>query len=451
MTALNLQSNLFGGGDFVHRLHSEAPDNRVWIASNHGGEWYQRPHDLAGAVEAAAFMALVECDDCYVTANGFSHRGARAVSDVVSINSLFIDFDRYKTEYADLPLIEFIELVMRENPELPPPSLVMDSGNGCWAFWQFTKPLMLGKRTAKHGFLPQWQACQQVLVEKLAKYGADPVSADAARVVRLAGTINSKTGKLAQAWEAGRRYDFLGELKPILASKPEKPPQMPLVGKANRGNVASFSGRYTFLTLADDRKASIRKLAELRGGRLTDCRSRAIWAYMVESAHFCFDEHSLIAETETFIDRYITDPGRYKRGLRSNCATVIKRYRAERELRLQGSTKKQAREELGFEGRQYTFTRNYLANLLDVTPEEGEQLKAIFDQGEKRRRDQLRKERERRSKGMGLLTDHNQGQASKAAERAFQARQMVQDGMSINEVSRALGVTRQTVTRYLKG
>ena len=46
------------------------------------------------------------------------------------------------------------------------------------------------------------------LVSQLKPYGADKACTDAARVVRLTETVNSKTGRTAKVWKTKGKYEF---------------------------------------------------------------------------------------------------------------------------------------------------------------------------------------------------------------------------------------------------
>jgi hypothetical protein len=58
--------------------------------------------------------------------------------------------------------------------------------------------------------LPRWQAIQKVLAHSLTQFGADFKALDAARVFRLGGTINSKSGTIVRPTWIGstERWDF---------------------------------------------------------------------------------------------------------------------------------------------------------------------------------------------------------------------------------------------------
>jgi hypothetical protein len=54
--------------------------------------------------------------------------------------------------------------------------------------------------------LPRWQAVQRQLRESLQRLGADPNACDAARVFRLAGTCNSKSGEMVRQRQARKTH-----------------------------------------------------------------------------------------------------------------------------------------------------------------------------------------------------------------------------------------------------
>src|SRR3712207_7543716 len=56
--------------------------------------------------------------------------------------------------------------------------------------------------------LPLWNAVQKFLLNELQEVGADPKSIDAARVMRLSGSLNQKSGKLAELLVYNGSYKY---------------------------------------------------------------------------------------------------------------------------------------------------------------------------------------------------------------------------------------------------
>jgi hypothetical protein len=57
--------------------------------------------------------------------------------------------------------------------------------------------------------LPRWRLCQQHIHDVLQRLGADPMATDAARVLRLVGTVNRRSGCFVKPlWPVLPTYDF---------------------------------------------------------------------------------------------------------------------------------------------------------------------------------------------------------------------------------------------------
>jgi hypothetical protein len=131
-----------------------------------------------------------EGGDLYVSLQTFRSGQSRETENLRALHSLYVDIDYYKAEKtAGMSGFEVMELVFDRIQELgrPTPSLVVDSGRGLQFVWTH-QPLPTYA-------LARWQACQRQLCEDFEDLGADPIAKDASRVFRLAGTINSKSGR----------------------------------------------------------------------------------------------------------------------------------------------------------------------------------------------------------------------------------------------------------------
>jgi hypothetical protein len=139
-------------------------------------------------------------EDVYVSVNNFF--GWRRISLGTNLNAFFVDIDYHDASQPafDSAFMRARALYMIEDElKWPTPNLVIESGRGIHIYWLFDKPVPFKA-------LPRWQHAQRNIVAAL---GGDRMAADATRVLRLAGTINSKSGTLVKAkvWERSR-YDF---------------------------------------------------------------------------------------------------------------------------------------------------------------------------------------------------------------------------------------------------
>lgn len=123
-------------------------------------------------------------EDRYLSANEF--HGWRLVRLLKSLRCCYVDIDGCRD--AEYTLAEALDTL--KYAQLPPPSAVVFSGRGLHLYW-FIEPVP-GKA------LPVWQRCQDALIAALLPLGADPAAKDCTRVLRLVGSVNSKTGTVVR-------------------------------------------------------------------------------------------------------------------------------------------------------------------------------------------------------------------------------------------------------------
>lgn len=114
----------------------------------------------------------------------------RRLVNLLRIGLLFSDLDTHKDEA--LSRLGFEELLGEvsafcDGCGVPQPSLMIFSGRGLQLKWLFKEAL------PAHA-LPRWSRCQRVICERLAPLKADPKACDASRVLRVVGTVNSRSG-----------------------------------------------------------------------------------------------------------------------------------------------------------------------------------------------------------------------------------------------------------------
>lgn len=176
---------------FVALLHGEQTGTMtVWkqpTKANKGkGSWTKLSPD-ADHAEVNAFLIAQEGQyDRFITVNEFRgwHKGARALK---SLRACFVDIDPPDITLPDgskgkgfVDLDTVLERVA--DAQLPMPSFVVFSGRGLHLYW-LLEPTHAAYRAT-------WDRMQEVLGDAL---GGDPKARNVARVLRLCGSINSKT------------------------------------------------------------------------------------------------------------------------------------------------------------------------------------------------------------------------------------------------------------------
>lgn len=136
--------------------------------------------------------------DCYCALNSFlSPRrknirvSGRKVENLKHLNALYVDIDCYKLGL----LPEQVLYVLQEdyyNSIIPVPSLVISSGRGMYLIWKISED-----RNA----LSRWQKIENALIDRLSDFGSDPQASDAARILRIPNTVNSKSGETVSVIE----------------------------------------------------------------------------------------------------------------------------------------------------------------------------------------------------------------------------------------------------------
>lgn len=215
---------------------------------------------------------------------------------------------------------------------LPPPSIIADSGHGCWLFWMLRAdddpdqpvPATWSSR-AKHYLL------QRAIADRLVELGVDAAAHDLARSTRVPGSVNSKTNRPVR-WNISAEGDrLLGftlnelaeQLGVNLAPVDDPPPPRPkpdLVLRANVNPVFSAAGkrgwRVTWTNLLND----LELLRRLRGGFQIGTRNHAALLHAICWRRLGFNDLDIAARLEV-LNRSMTPP-LYPSELRDALATA---------------------------------------------------------------------------------------------------------------------------------
>jgi hypothetical protein len=176
--------------DHARALHPALSPGLVTVALRDTGRWLQtaiRPADLPLYVRELEGRA-----DVYLSQNRFG--GRRSVARLLQLSALWADLDYYRVPaLRDRHpwWVRDAALLALEDAGIPAPGLAIATGRGLCLLWRHS-PI---PRAA----LPRWRVCQQHIRAVLEPFGADGQALDAARVLRLIGTRNSKTGTLVEA------------------------------------------------------------------------------------------------------------------------------------------------------------------------------------------------------------------------------------------------------------
>jgi len=420
--------------DDEHALyHDSARYGYFSILSKDGGTGRPRQHSYALPKLEQVLRLLPRDRDSYLSQAEFIAPNRRVVN-LARVGLLFVDLDCYKLNLT--PSAALWHLLQEcDERGIPHPSLVIHSGRGVYAKW-----LLDG--TIPRQALPRWNRLQAELVSAFERIGADPAARDASRVLRIVGTVNTRSGEVVRVIHVTRgrdgeplRYGFEQLCEYLMprdrreieaARKARQEARLRLVHEnRNIAGLRPFSGRQ----LAWHRLEDLRTLAALRGGVQEGWRM--LWMFWslnflllsgaTNSAQMFYEARALAREIG-FFDGWGED----------ELSTLYRKAQAfERGERIE------------HDGREYpplyTPRNDTLINLFQITDDEQRRLRTIISESTARERDRKRDEARRRAAGAKPRATEQ----DRATARLLRAQ-----GMSLRAIAAELGVSHEIVRRW---
>jgi hypothetical protein len=402
------------------------------------GEWFEglsKPFEQIA--EEVSFLPFA--NDTYLTQQSIIPFKRRCVDNVCKLGSYWVDLDCYNVGLSkEEALTDALKII--DNLSLPKPRMIADSGRGLYLIWVLARPISTKKNVKNRSErIAAWQNTEKLLIDAFKSVGADPKASDPARVLRLAGSVNSKSDSTVNYWQSGNKLKSFSELSTALqAVQPDiKPKAKPVQKRTPNKTVYAVNRIFTRYGLAAHRMADIQSLATLRGGLLTDYRERAIYIYAVEAAYFCRERITLLNNISQFMSDclYLGDnkynpatPEKYIKAVLDRCEIV--NYAAPT-----------------FDGdARYKQKTATIIEWLNITELEQRSFKAVVGSAEKYKR----VTHKRRKAGIKPITEHLGERKSNATNNKEQAIVLLNKGFSVAEIQEKLNVSRMTVHRYTK-
>lgn len=136
-----------------------------------------------------AFLAISNGEDCYMSVNTLQyvdHKIRRDQQHIRRLKFLYADLDTYHTQFNNDQILMNLE-ENYFNRIIPTPTYIISSGRGMYLLWRVDEHI---------NALNRWLRVQEYLFDQLREFGADRcVVTDYARIFRIPGSINSKSGK----------------------------------------------------------------------------------------------------------------------------------------------------------------------------------------------------------------------------------------------------------------
>lgn len=365
----------------------------------------------------------------YITTNQFTFN--RKAEHVNGLLMLTCDLDTYKTEkYSKTTHKKLIDDVgsICAAALLPLPTIIMYSGNGYYLKWIFSQKIKVSWKTQLSAAqrrnydervittIDRWRIAQRVINKIFIDFGADMKATDVSRVLRMAGTINSKTGKLAEVLEFGKTVPFQGILdalephtheedisaivpaikakrvKKEKISKIESPEYIRVEKTKSDKPSSKHLVKKTLGTLQQAREADLWKLIELRGGTAQEGYRMHYLLYILgfragigRINTDTFNKEALRLGVKIFGD-YSFDLDAL-----STLAKKVENYNTRYKINPTETTQTSPI---------YTPTNEKLISIFDITEDEQKHLSTIIGRKEIKARDKERKRLQRRALGM---------------------------------------------------
>ena len=389
--------------------HHAGADGWVTLCRKDAGQWTQR-HYRIDEIESALSEQIG--DDTYFSQQTF-YKPERKVENIRQLRAIYTDVDCHLVGYDVDWTIGSIMANLVDEGRLPEPNVIVHSGRGLHLVW------WLSPAPAKA--IALWQAVERYFVAQLKIWGADAKATDAARVLRVAGTVNSKNQSVATVqYRHEVRYelrDLQREYLPELLEKPKK-------GERTARQVQIDRRLFNQRTLHWARLQDLLELCKLRNWQMTGHREEVCFLYRYWKCNFLEDVEQALEDTLDLNIQF------------SEPLTEAEVRRATRSA------------ETAFKSadKQYRYGNKRLIELLEITDEEQTHLKTIIGRSEKLRRHREREQKRRKEAG-AVSRDKYLEQAEIRRQEALRLRN---DGMSYRAIGERLGISRTQVMRIVQ-
>lgn len=297
------------------------------------------------------------------------------------------------------------------NKSIPRPNLIIDSGRGLYLIW------LLNSVPSKA--LPLWKAIEEYLYGVLKPFGADRQALDPTRVLRIPGSINSKSKTTVKVID---QYDYLYDLREIQSEYlPELEERK--AKKKGRPSKTVFIHRERSLYYA--RIQDIIKLCELREYNLKGHRELVLFLYRYYLCYFLEDTRKAL-EDVLELNREFIYPLRE--------TEVVRATRSAETVYLN-------------KNKDYKYKNETLIELLEITELEETYMSTIISNREIKRRRSIRDEKryQEKLKAEGKLTKKEQINIQRQKIKS-----LMQQGFSQKDISKELNIPSRTIERRVK-
>lgn len=388
--------------EYIDKVHGNSKGwiTRSCIDENGYSQWHYK------------YAELKEVDltgeNIYITLNTF-FKPYRRLECIKELNALFIDLDYYKTKFTKEQIIMNLE-ENYFNKIIPATNYILDSGRGLALIW------LINKVPSKA--LPLWKAIEEYLYNQLKEFGADRQALDATRILRVPGSINSKSKTVVSIID---EYDYIYDLREI--QKEYLPELKPKEKKKGRPKKINYIYRERSLYYA--RIQDITKLCELREYDLKGHREIILFLYRYYLCSFTEDVHKALEDVLELNSMFIYP-------LREN--EVIRATRSAERCYLD-------------KNKEYKYKNDTLIELLEITEVEETYMTTIISSREYKRRNNEYNKNKYKEK---LIVEGKLLKKEEVRLRREKIKDLLAEGLSQKEIYSLLKISKRTCINDVK-
>lgn len=418
---------MIAANDYIKHLYSDDLEGYIQILQLRNGQAIKVFNtDIKGIVEVVQEQQGEK--DTYITPNSF-YIPNRSNDNIRHFRALFIDLDLVNHSKTEA----FYEIYIKAAKGLiPKPSMIIDSGRGLHLYWRIEHAPKQAAYT--------WQELEDYLYKQLKPLGADLKATDAARVLRLPNTINSRNSAMCEVLELNdfkySMYDLRD--KYLNYQKKDKPGTNKKVKKETK-NIKHMFNSYS---LHQARAYDMEIIARLRNYDIKGYRNSILHCYTYWKGIYIREQDGLFNIVDSFNSKLVEPlkDNEIKAIVRSTEKAIEKFIDYEQGIR-SGEDKRVSKGMRDKGG--YWYTNETLIEMLNITEQEQRHLKTIIGTKEKYRRNNIRRREERRNEG-GLTSREQQKK-----DTIEKVKELKEQGFNQTEISQEIGITKARVSQII--
>lgn len=389
-------------GEYIEKVHGNSKGwiTRSCIDENGYSQWHYKYAELKETDLAG--------ENIYITLNTF-YKPCRRLECIKELNCVYIDLDYYKTKYTREQIIMNLE-ENYFNKIIPATNYILDSGRGLALLW------LINKVPSKA--LPLWKAVQEYLYSQLKEFGADRQALDATRILRVPGSINSKSKTVVSIID---EYDYIYDLREI---QREYLPELKTTEK-KKGRPKKINYIYRERSLYYARIQDITKLCELREYDLRGHREIILFLYRYYLCSFTEDVQKALGDVLELNSMFIYP-------LKEN--EVIRATRSAEKCYLD-------------KNKEYKYKNDTLIELLEITEYEETKMSTIISKNEYKRRNNEYNKKKYQEK---LKEEGKLSKKEEVKVRREKIKDLLAEGLSQKEIYSLLKISKRTCVNDVK-